>query len=132
MLHCEVLQLPHSTGCGYGWCSMPGIGGGCVCVCVCVCIEVGKMAKDIGMTAVLHDYIVLQSSLNDIFVVNRMDLTIAIQVLKGTVSFALSLELGKTRAGSSLSKYKSQVKINSQQLQPKQMTASIATAFTTQ
>ena len=26
---------------------MPGIG---VCVCVCVCIEVGKMAKDIGMT----------------------------------------------------------------------------------
>ena len=85
------------------------------------------MAKDIGMTAVLHDYIVLQSSLNDIFVVNRMDLTIAIQVLKGTVSFALSLELGKTWAGSSLSKYKSQVKINSQQLQSKQMTASIAT-----
>ena len=49
MLHCEVLQLPHSIGCGYGWCGMPGIGGG-VCVCVCVCIEVGKMAKDIGMT----------------------------------------------------------------------------------
>ena len=46
MLHCEVLQLPHSIGCGYGWCGMPGIG---VCVCVCVC-EVGKMAKDIGMT----------------------------------------------------------------------------------
>ena len=42
MLHCEVLQLPHSIGCGYGWCGMPGIG-------VCVC-EVGKMAKDIGMT----------------------------------------------------------------------------------
>ena len=31
MLHCEVLQLPHSIGCGYGWCGMPGIG---VCVCV--------------------------------------------------------------------------------------------------
>ena len=31
-----------------------GLGG------VCVCIEVGKMAKDIGMTAVLHDYIVLR------------------------------------------------------------------------
>ena len=30
--------------CGYGWCGMPGIG-----VCACVC-EVGKMAKDIGMT----------------------------------------------------------------------------------
>ena len=42
MLHCEVLQLPHSIGCGYGWCGMPGIG-------VCVC-EVGKMVKDIGMT----------------------------------------------------------------------------------
>ena len=37
MLHCEVLQFPHSIGCGYGWCGMPGIG-------VCVC-EVGKMAK---------------------------------------------------------------------------------------
>ena len=47
MLHCEVLQLPHSIGCGYGWCGMPGIG---VCVCVCVCVEAGKMAKDIGMT----------------------------------------------------------------------------------
>ena len=46
MLHSEVLQLPHSIGCGYGWCGMPGIG---VCVCVCVC-EVGKVAKDIGMT----------------------------------------------------------------------------------
>ena len=34
MLHCELLQLPHSIGCGYGWCGMPGIG---VCVCVCVC-----------------------------------------------------------------------------------------------
>ena len=33
MLHCEVLELPHSIGCGYGWCGMPGIG---VCVCVCV------------------------------------------------------------------------------------------------
>ena len=42
MLHCEVLQLPHSIGCGYCWCSMPGIG-------VRVC-EVRKMAKDIGMT----------------------------------------------------------------------------------
>ena len=40
MLHCEVLQLPHSIGCGYGWCGMP---------CVCVC-EVGKKTKDIGMT----------------------------------------------------------------------------------
>ena len=50
MLHCELLQLPHSIGRGYGWCGMPGIG---VCVCVCVCArvhEVGKMAKDIGMT----------------------------------------------------------------------------------
>ena len=50
MLHCEVLQLPHSIACGYGWCGMSGIG---VCVhagvCVCVC-KVGKMAKDIGMT----------------------------------------------------------------------------------
>ena len=42
MLHCEVLQLPHSIVCGYGWCGMQGIGA-------CVC-EVGKMAKDIGMT----------------------------------------------------------------------------------
>ena len=68
VLHCEVLQLPHSIGCGYGWCGMPGIGV-CVCVCVrvcvcvCVCVracvracmrvcvcEVGKMAQDIGMT----------------------------------------------------------------------------------
>ena len=48
MLHCEVLQLPHSIGCGYGWCGMPGIGV-FVCVCVCVC-EAGKMAKNIGMT----------------------------------------------------------------------------------
>ena len=49
----------HSIGCGYGWCGMPGIGlCACVCVCVCVCacvcvcvrVEVGKMAKDIGMT----------------------------------------------------------------------------------
>ena len=39
MLHCEVLQLPHSIGCGYGWCGMPGIGGGG-----------GEMAKDIGIT----------------------------------------------------------------------------------
>ena len=31
MLHCEVLKLPHSIGCGYGWYGMPGIG---VCVCV--------------------------------------------------------------------------------------------------
>ena len=46
MLHCEVLQLPHSIGCGHCWCSMPGIG---MCVCVCVC-EVAKMSKDIGMT----------------------------------------------------------------------------------
>ena len=47
-LHCEVLQLPHSIGCRYGWCGMPGIG---VCVCVCVRVhEVGKMAKDIEMT----------------------------------------------------------------------------------
>ena len=46
MLHCEVLQLPHCIGCGYGWCGMLRIG---MCVCVCVC-EVGKMAKDIGMT----------------------------------------------------------------------------------
>ena len=33
----------HSIGCGYGWCGMAGIG-------LCVCVEVGKMAKDIGMT----------------------------------------------------------------------------------
>ena len=45
MLHCEVLQLPHSIGCGYGSCGMPGIG-----VCVCVCVEVEKMAEDTGMT----------------------------------------------------------------------------------
>ena len=42
MLHCEVLQLPHSIGCGYGWCGMPEIG---VCVCVCVS-EVGKRYRD--------------------------------------------------------------------------------------
>ena len=42
MLHCEVLQLPHSIGCGYGWCGMPGIG-------MCV-YEVRKITKDIGMT----------------------------------------------------------------------------------
>ena len=53
-----------------------------------------------------------------------MDLTIAMQVLKATVSFASSLEQGKTRAGSRFSKHKSQVKINSQQLQPKRVTAS--------
>ena len=35
----------HSIGCGYGWCGMAGIG-----LCACVCVEVGKMAKDIGMT----------------------------------------------------------------------------------
>ena len=35
MLHCEVLQLPHSIGCGYGWCGMAGIG---LCACVCVCV----------------------------------------------------------------------------------------------
>ena len=40
MLHCEVLELPHSIGCGYGWRGMPGIG---VCVCVCVCVEVGNI-----------------------------------------------------------------------------------------
>ena len=39
-----MLQLPHSIGCGYGWCGIPEIG-----VCMCVC-EVGKMAKDIGTT----------------------------------------------------------------------------------
>ena len=32
----------HSIGCGYVRV--------CVCVCVCVYVEVGKMAKDIGMT----------------------------------------------------------------------------------
>ena len=31
----------HSIGCGYGWQGL---------VCVRVCVEVGKMAKDIGMT----------------------------------------------------------------------------------
>ena len=36
MLHCEMLQLPHSIGCGYGWCGMPGIG---VCVWVGVRLE---------------------------------------------------------------------------------------------
>ena len=48
MLHCEVPQLPHPIGCGYGSYGMSGIGV-CVCVCVCVC-KVRKMAKDIGMT----------------------------------------------------------------------------------
>ena len=48
MLHCEVLQLPQSIGCGYGWCGMPGTG---------VCVEVGKMAEDIGMT--IHKSIVV-------------------------------------------------------------------------
>ena len=37
----------HSIGCGYGWCGMAGIG---LCACACVGVEVGKMAKDIGMT----------------------------------------------------------------------------------
>ena len=46
------------------------------------------------------------------------------EVLKATVSFALCLEQGKTRTGSRFSKHKSQVKINSQQLQPKRVTAS--------
>ena len=46
MLHCEVLQLPHSIDCGCGWCGMPGIGGVCVCVCVCVCVYVcGRLGK---------------------------------------------------------------------------------------
>ena len=36
MLHCEVLQLPHPIGCGYGLYGMPGV---CVCVCVCVSLE---------------------------------------------------------------------------------------------
>ena len=40
MLHCKVLQLPHSIGCGYGWCGMPGIG-----VCVCVCVRLEKWQK---------------------------------------------------------------------------------------
>ena len=42
MLHCELLQLPHSIGCGYGWCGMPGIG---VCVCVCVHARLEKWLK---------------------------------------------------------------------------------------
>ena len=44
----------HSIGCGYmyGWCGMAGIG-----LCACVCVEVGKMAKDIGMT--IHKGIVV-------------------------------------------------------------------------
>ena len=37
----------HSIGCGYGWCGMAGIG---LCACACVCVEIGKMAKDMGMT----------------------------------------------------------------------------------
>ena len=41
MLHCEALQLPHSIGCGYGWCGMPGIS---------VCVRSEKWQKDIGMT----------------------------------------------------------------------------------
>ena len=53
MLHCEVLQLPHSIDCGYNWYGMPGIG---VCVCMCVC-EVGKIAEVIGMT--IHKGIVV-------------------------------------------------------------------------
>ena len=53
MLHCEVLQLPHLDMAGV---ACQGLGGVCVCVCVCV-YEVGKMAKDIGMT--IHKGIVV-------------------------------------------------------------------------
>ena len=42
VLHCEVLQLSHYIGWGYGWCGMPGIG---VCVCVCVCVRLEKWQK---------------------------------------------------------------------------------------
>ena len=45
MLHCEVLQLPHSIDCtGYGWCGMPGIGV-CMHVCACVCVWLEKWQK---------------------------------------------------------------------------------------
>ena len=38
MLHCEVLQLPHPIGCGYGSYGMSGIG-------VCVCVRLEKWQK---------------------------------------------------------------------------------------
>ena len=35
MLHCEVLQMPHSIGCGYGWCGIPGISVSVCCIVKC-------------------------------------------------------------------------------------------------
>ena len=47
MLHCEVLQLPCTFYWLWIWLVWHGRDWS---VCVCVCVEVGKMAKDIGMT----------------------------------------------------------------------------------
>ena len=47
MLHCEVLQLPCTFYWQWIWLVWNGRDWS---VCVCVCVEVGKMAKDIGMT----------------------------------------------------------------------------------
>ena len=45
MLHCEVLQLPCTFCWLWIWLVWHGRDWS-----VCVCVEVGKMAKDIGMT----------------------------------------------------------------------------------
>ena len=45
MLHCEVLQLPCTFYWLWIWLVWHGRDWS-----VCVCVEVGKMAKDIGMT----------------------------------------------------------------------------------
>ena len=47
MLHSEVLQLPCTYYCLWIWLAWHGRDWS---VCVYVCVEVGKMAKDIGMT----------------------------------------------------------------------------------
>ena len=47
MLHCEVLQSPCTFYWLWIWLVWHGRDWS---VCVCVCVEVGKMAKDIGMT----------------------------------------------------------------------------------
>ena len=47
VLHCEVLQLPCTFYWLWIWLVWHGRNWS---VCVCVCVEVGKMAKDIGMT----------------------------------------------------------------------------------
>ena len=55
MLHCEVLQLPHSINWLWIWLVWHARDW-CVCVCVCVC-EVGKMAKDIGMKGIVVSFL---------------------------------------------------------------------------